>query len=214
MAVLALVLVVLFLPTESQVRLANLSHGRQDFNDKVVNDKRYETEDRIYTMPLDVHVVGFYPVGVSNRRYLIEINGDPKAILFQQISGTRAWTKWRLELQPKKRTPRFRGTIAQMLARGGVDIKGKVTDEQGTALNTVGPFAAYDFQGPTGSDISAWLVKSDGSSTSTHAYQSGDPFPIVDEEAALLGLGRHSWPTGVQYRTQLDIQLPGDQEGE
>lgn len=191
-------------------RLEKLGTERRAFNAKVVDDERYESyELRMYTMALDQHIMGYWPIGVSERRYLFYTSGGRiYGIYYQRVTNGKARTLWYLDIEPSEEPPKFKGTFALLLARKGYAPTGKITAAQRATLSAVKAFAVYEYHGLAGEHLDAWVLYPDGTygqtrhfdgydtTTDGRTYSSHTPdfIPVLAEEAKLLELGDKSWP--------------------
>jgi hypothetical protein len=181
-------------------KLDHLARARMSFENKVVEDASESgLEDHIYSMPLDQTVFGYYPIGKSNERCLAYIDNSWKSLQYQKIVRNHAKRMWRIELVERKGKEKYRGTLALVLLRHGVQPKEPVSKLAQQALNQKLYFAAYGYSGPAGSDLSAWMINSDGALGLIYDYgeittdKHIDYLPIVPEESAALGLGNQGW---------------------
>ena len=191
--------------------LEKLGTARKAFESKVIEDPRYELEDGIYAMPLEQHVDGYYPFGVSDRRFLASLANGDKSLLYQQLRHGHARTLWRIELggeRSDKNVPvpaSIKGTMARMLIRKGFLLPKEMTAQQRKALFAVKRYAAYGYGGPEGGDLWAWIVQSDGTWTSIYDYSRlmtdrAEFFPVLAIEANALGKGTSPWPADLAAR--------------
>lgn len=193
-----LVLVVTGQPT---VSLATLAYDRAAFESKVVRSDTFGGYDKIFSMPEAQASFAYYPAGVSSRRYMIADQGSGNGFLiFQEMQGGRATTKWYLKLLPgKSRKPRS-GTLRLLLWHDDMHIQTKsLTKSQRMALDAKTNFAAYG-QEPIAETLWASFVNKDGTGSMADEYNpspkdlKSSPFlPIVEEEAALLGFAKKRW---------------------
>lgn len=190
--------------------LEKLGTERRAFNARVVDDERYDSyELTMYTMALSQHIVGYWPIGVSNRRYLFyTMGGRIFRIYYQKITNGKAYTLWKLDVELGEGPPKFRGTLALFLAREGYAPSGKISAAQRATLSAVKAFAVYEYFGLGGTTLAAWVLRPDGTDGPTRIYDEvatttdGRTFtiyvpafiPVLAEEAKLLGLGDKSWP--------------------
>ena len=194
--------------TNSNGKLENLGRWRMAFQGKVIeHEGEIGMEETIYSMgPGEQKVFGYYPLGKSDRRflvYMLEGWSGAKTLLYQRMSKGRAHLIWRLRLKESTKDSKFRGTLSRILHRHGIDVVGKIPSGARQALNKKFKFAAYGYGGDA--DLYAWTINADGSlgpeyfcgELTDHTY-----FPIVPDESTALGLGSKGWPPNVKFRRQ------------
>jgi hypothetical protein len=159
--------------------------------------------EHIYTMPLDQHVFGYYPFGVSNRRFLTSIVNGEHGVTYQVLIGKKVQKLWTWEVRHTHRAPKFKGTFALMLRQEGFEIWGSVSPSAAKILNEVTPLAGYGFAGQVDDEFFAWTVRVDG--TKGPIYSIDMPrkdfdrmYPITPEESTALKKGSRWWPIVVK----------------
>ncbi len=199
------------LQAHSDGQLSQLASERMDFDRNVVHSKAHKMEENIYSMgPGEQHIYGFYPMGKSDRRYLLATinSGHPYALLCQAIVDGKSRTVWSLRLRDSKKRPKTRGTLASMLvASYHAAIVGKLTKEEKRDLASRQKLAAYGFNGIM--MLYAWIVQENGVARPIYFVPSyGDHapyFPILSEESRALGLGRQAWPADLRYQLSKQV---------
>lgn len=157
-------------------KLELLCEARLNFEKKVVENPRYELEEHIHTMPLDQHVIGYYPVGRADWRILIDFVPEAKALIYQRMQGGKVHTLWRLPLRSGKRLV-AKGTIALLLSKSAAQPGRRLTKSQATLLKIIQPLAGYDMEGVDGDQCAAFVVGKDGTSTAPHHFEPGQYCP-------------------------------------
>ena len=198
--------------------LAKLGTDRKAFEKAVVEVERYDMEEHIYAMPLDQHLDGYYPFGVSSRRFLASLSNGHHSLLYQVMRDGRAHTLWRLSLggserlKPRAVPPSIKGTMARMLFRQGFLLPKKLTTQEESAVFAVKQYAAYGYGGEGGEDLWAWIVQSEGSWSSIYDYSRvmtyrDKFFPVLGAEASALTLGSSAWPPNLSPRLSHTVGL-------
>lgn len=200
-------------PSGVRSKLETLGRARMAFQDKVIEhlgQRDVGMDDNIYSMgPGEQRVIGYYPLGHSDRRFLVFTLNGWKSVLCQRVQYLRVTLVWRVRLRKSVGKSNLNGTLSRILQRHGVEPFGRISTQARKDLNDRMRLAGYGYDGDGG--LSAWTVHADGSLGPS--YYCGEPtdhsfFPIVPEEAAALGFGSQGWPQTMKF-TPEPMQVSG-----
>lgn len=144
----------------------------------------------------------YYPVGVFERRYVINFYSEGAASLsFQTFREGRVKVVWELELKKGEGNNERQGTLWRILHENDAVLREPeaLTKAQRVSLNAVKGFAGYMLHDPEAWDFLAGYIREDGVARTGDLYERLEKgwLPITAEEAGVLGFERKRW-TGME----------------